>query len=153
MKTLKGISLPLANLRRLCFHRCLSVHGGGVCLWSGECLPHPPGRHLMGRHPPIRRHPPLGTLPAGQTPPGHPSLGRHPLHSACWDTHLLPSAFWDTHPLPSACWDMVFNRVVCIPLECIRVQLIKILLYYSVHLPQKINNFYLKKHVTHSVNI
>ena len=42
------------SLRRLCFHRCLSVHRGGICLWSQGGVwqtppwadtPPPPGRH------------------------------------------------------------------------------------------------------------
>ena len=39
---------------------------GGVCLWSwGVCLPLPPGRRPLCRHP-------------RQTPPGRHPLGRHP---------------------------------------------------------------------------
>ena len=66
------------TLRRLCFHRCLSVHRG-----EGVSAPLHAGIHPLGRHPPGR----------------HP-LGRHTpaLPSACWDTHPLPSACWDTHP-------------------------------------------------------
>ena len=39
------------SLRRLCFHRCLSVHREGVCHTpSGQT---PPGQtHSLGRHPP-----------------------------------------------------------------------------------------------------
>ena len=70
------------SLRRLCFQRCLSVHSRGVypsIQW--------------GRHPRDQRQ---TTPPGRHTPPvRHPS-GRHPLLSACWDTHT---------PLPSACWD------------------------------------------------
>ena len=60
--------LLLLSLRRLCFHRCLSVHE--------ECLPH----CMLGYTPPrIRgRHPP----------------GRHPLPGQT--TPWADSAYWDT---------------------------------------------------------
>ena len=75
------------SLRRFCFHRCLSVHGG-VCLPSRDRETHTPWdqrrtppfprtRHTppKDRPPTMGRHPP-GRHPPGQTPPG----------SACWDT-------------------------------------------------------------------
>ena len=59
------------SLRRLCFHRCLSVHGG--------CLP-----HCMLGYTPRADMPPCGqTTPQTDT---HTPLGRHPPPSACWDT-------------------------------------------------------------------
>ena len=95
------IFLPSAKVvaERLCFHRCLSVHGGEVYTpWADK---HPPGRDTspdtpgqklpMGRHPQLGRHAPLGRRPPRQTPPrqtppglishlgGRPtSLDRHP---------------------------------------------------------------------------
>ena len=73
-------------LRRLCFHRCLSVHRGGCLpLVRGDvCHTHSP----LGRHPrsptPLGRHPPGRQLLWADTPP----VGRHaPLPSASWDTH------------------------------------------------------------------
>ena len=45
--------LPSATVvaERLCFHRCLSVHGGELYIPHGQ-TPHPPARHPLGRHPP-----------------------------------------------------------------------------------------------------
>ena len=47
------------SLRRLCFHRCLSVHEGGVCpiaCWDTHPQQVPPGRYTPpGRHPPFIR--------------------------------------------------------------------------------------------------
>ena len=72
--------LPLATVvvERLCFYRCLSVHGGGI---------HPPGRHPPEQTP-LGRHPPLGALgrhpwadPSGQ-PPSEKATGmdgKHPV--------------------------------------------------------------------------
>ena len=52
--------LPSATkLRRLCFYRRVSVHGGGGCL--PQCM--------LGYHPPQVRHPPGQTPPREQTPP------------------------------------------------------------------------------------
>ena len=74
------------SLQRLCFHRCLSVHGGGVSASGlGEC----------GRHPPPGRHPPWLDTP-GQTPPMADSpwadtlLVRHPRS----DTPLVADTPW-----------------------------------------------------------
>ena len=72
------------SLRRLRFHRCLSVHGGGGVSASGPggCVADTPradtnplGRHTPhGQTPPLGRHPPTGRHPQadapGQTPPG-----------------------------------------------------------------------------------
>ena len=87
------------SVRRLCFHRRLSVHRRVSAFGPGRVsathtTPHPGQTPLpLGRHPP------------GQTPllGKHPHLGRHP-------------------PLSSACWDTVNKRAVCIPLECILVE-------------------------------
>ena len=56
------------NLRRLCFHRCLSVHSGGVA-------DSPPGQTPPGQTPTRADTPPWQT-PSGQKP--SPSLGRPP---------------------------------------------------------------------------
>ena len=73
------------SLPRLCFHRCLFVHGG-VCLpiacWDTHPLGqvHPPRQvHPLGRYTPGQLHPPTGTPPAGTHP-----LGRYtpcPVHA------------------------------------------------------------------------
>ena len=86
------------SLQRLCFHRCLSVHGGGavcpIACWDThpqdqrQPPPQPEadtplrtsGRHPLGRHPPADT-PSADTSRFWPDPPG-----RHPLHSACWDT-------------------------------------------------------------------
>ena len=80
------------SLRRVCFHRCLSVHREGNT-WAGTPpgQVHPPGRHnpspSLGRYPQAGTPPgqvhPLGRYtPQAGTPPGKytplPSLGRHP---------------------------------------------------------------------------
>ena len=83
-----SITTRKPSLWRLCFHRCLSVHRGDVCPIA--CWDTPPG-------------------PEADTPSPR---GRHPLPSACWDTH--------TH-MRSACWDTVNKRALRIPLECILV--------------------------------
>ena len=64
------------SLRRLCFHRCLSVHRGCLPIACWDTPPQTRGRHPPGRHrpSPLGRHPPWTDTP----------LGRH-LHSACWD--------------------------------------------------------------------
>ena len=118
------------SLQRLCFHRCLSVHGGGVSASGlGEC-----GRHPPRETPSLVRHPradtphgrqPLGRYPPGQAPPvRHPPGRRHPL-VADTPRHTPPS---QTHPagqtnplLLNACWDMVNKRAVRMPLEWILV--------------------------------
>ena len=62
------------SLRRLCFHRCLSVHGGvSASLYAGI---HPP-----------RQTPPWADTPTCQTPPTQCMLGYTPLPIACWNTH------------------------------------------------------------------
>ena len=63
-------------LQRLCFHRCLSVHGGCLPLVLGGCLLHTPG----------------------QTP----SWADHTLPSACWDTHPSCRVHAGIHP-PAQC--------------------------------------------------
>ena len=82
----------IRSLQRLCFHRCLSVNGGG-------CLPH---------------------CMLGYTSLGRPSPGKTPPSAQCMlgYTHPLPSACWDAPPLRSACWDTVNKRAVRIPLKC-----------------------------------
>ena len=85
------------SLQRLCFHRCLSVHGG--------CLPHCMlGCTTSGQTPPWADAPPPQVDPPGQTPP------------------LAQCMLGYTHTLPSACWDTVNKRAVRIPLECILVE-------------------------------
>ena len=40
LRSLKNKSITVITARRLCFHRCLSVHRrGGVCLWSWADTP------------------------------------------------------------------------------------------------------------------
>ena len=60
------------SLRRLCFHRCLSIHSG-----KGGCLPH----CMLGYTPP------WADIPHADTPLGrHPRADTPPLHGTCWDT-------------------------------------------------------------------
>ena len=71
----------------------VSVCRGGVStpLHTGIHPPgtrgrHPPGRHALGR---MGRHTPWANTRLGRHFPGQtPTLDRHPLPSACWDTPL-----------------------------------------------------------------
>ena len=108
------------SLRRLCFHRCLSVHGGGV-------FPH----CMLGYTPRTRgRHPRQQTPPQDQTPPPrtrHPlprcryplPWSRHtpeltpnpPPRSACWEigaTSGRYASYWNAYLLNSACLERKF---------------------------------------------
>ena len=71
------------SLRRLCFYRCLSVHGGGA--WRPPLAGRPPGKETpLARRPPwqgdpLARKPPAGRPPGKETPlPGRPPLPRRP---------------------------------------------------------------------------
>ena len=75
-KTQSCIQLIIArkrSLRRLCFHRCLSVHGGGLWQTSPIHWADTPssGRHPPGQTPPSSRHPSWADTPMGRHhPPG-----------------------------------------------------------------------------------
>ena len=75
--------ITLANRERQCFHRCLSVHMGGVCLsacGSRGCTP--PGRpppNTPGKTPPPTIPPETATAVNGT-------------HTSYWNTFLLPVA-------------------------------------------------------------
>ena len=77
-------------LRRLCFHRCLSIHGG-------DCA----SQHALGQTPNWADTLQTDT-PTWQTP-------THPGQTPPWA---------DTPPLCSACWDTVNKRAVRITLKC-----------------------------------
>ena len=99
------------SLRRLCFHRCLSVHRGVSASGPGGCVCHYPPRQT----------PPVQTPPA-RHPPGRHPLGRHPscpVHAGIQTPSC--SVHSGIHPPPSECWDMVNKRAICIKLECILV--------------------------------
>ena len=77
------VSARKRSLRRLCFHRCLSVHRGvSAPLHAGIHIPPGPEADSLGRHPP-------GTVHAGI---GHQAASTHPtgMHSCfiCF-LHLL----------------------------------------------------------------
>ena len=92
------------SLRRLCFHRCLSDHSGGVS------APLHAGIHHLGRHPPGQTSPRADTLPVRQppwagTPQADTPLGRHPLdrhslgrHTPWADTPLDRHSLGRHHP-------------------------------------------------------
>ena len=89
------ITAPKRSLRRLCFHRCLSIHEGM------SATPPPHSRHTpLGRHTPQGRPSKADTPPSGQT---HSPLGRNTPPSG--QTHPLGRPPWAATPLPSACWD------------------------------------------------
>ena len=86
------ITVRKRSLRRLCFHRCLSVHRRGST-WEGTHPPQagtptplslagtPPWQvHPLGRYPPVQVHPqathlsPLQVHPQAGTPPREVSL-------------------------------------------------------------------------------
>ena len=121
------------NFRRLCFHRCLSIHRG---MWQT-----PPGQTPPGWTPPRAdtpwQSPPQADTPLGKhTPPGqthtpwadtHP-LGRHTppgrTHTPWADTHTpgqnhTPGQTFPRADTPPS--DTVNKRVVRILLECILV--------------------------------
>ena len=66
MKLQAFITAHKRSLRRLCFHKCLSVHREGVCLWSGGCVFHTP---------------PRTDTPPGQTPPPPGQTPHCPVHA------------------------------------------------------------------------
>ena len=128
------------SLRRLCFHRCLSVHRGVPAQVPPSQVPtwqvHPlvgtaPSRHnpQVGTPPtPQQVHPQASTpLLAGTPRQVHPP-SRHtpPRQVPPWQVHPPTGTFpWavppkaGTPPDHSACWDTVNKRAVRIPLECI----------------------------------
>ena len=112
------ITAPKRSLRRLCFHRCLSVHRGVYLpdpLYPWADTPSPTRQTPPGQTPgrPPGRHPPGRHLPWAHTP-GH--LGIHPpVQCMLGYTHPIPTL------LPSACWYTVNKRAIRIPLECILV--------------------------------
>ena len=70
----------------------------------------------------------VSATPPGQTPPLGPeadtALDRH-LPAQCMLGYTPPAqCMLGYSPLHSACWDMVSKQAVCIPLECILVQII-----------------------------
>ena len=96
------------SLRRLCFHRCLSVHGG-------VSAPLHAGIHTPWADTPWDRHPPCPVHAGIHTSPC-------PVHAGIYT------------PLCRACWDTVNKRPVHIPLECILVfikfrRLVKIFMF------------------------
>ena len=100
--------LPSATkLRRLCFYRRLSVHGGEwgclpQCMLGyhtpQEQTPNPPGADtpLRSRHTPWSRHPPEQTPPQEQTPP----RSRHPLGEDTPRADTPPGADTPDTPAP-----------------------------------------------------
>ena len=92
------------SLRRLCFHRCLSVHRGGVSAPLHARIPRANTPLSTGGVSAPLQNPPVQN-PPGQT---HNPLGRH-------------TTPWADTPLRSACWYTVNKRAVRIPLESILV--------------------------------
>ena len=97
IKSFVFITARKRSLRRLCFHRCLSVHRG-VSAPLHALIHTPPGQvHPPGQVTPRQVHP---QCMLGYTPT--------PLHSACCDTVnkwavriqleciLVPAGFWST---------------------------------------------------------
>ena len=72
------------SLRRLCFHRCLSVHRGEGHVWHA----HPLDTHAPGTHAPLPQAcTPLGTHPPRHAPPGMHAL---PWHARPLGMHAPP---------------------------------------------------------------
>ena len=127
---LPTITARKRSLRRLCFHRCLSVHCIlGYTPWCLTPIMHAGiGTPTPGQTPSWADTP---SNPLGQTPPPgrHPhAQGRHPpMPRADTPWADIPTPWADTPPwadtsaLRSACWDTVNKRAVRIPLECILV--------------------------------
>ena len=93
------------SLRRLCIHRCLSVHRGGLLHCMLGYTPLWADISSLGR-PPTRAYTPPGRSPWADTIPGRHPPGQTP------PGQIPPS---------SACWDTVHKRAVRIPLECILI--------------------------------
>ena len=82
------------SFRRLCFHWCLSVHGGSAHTLPRASTPRastplgrpPQGWEPPGRHPlPLGRHPPAQCmLGYGQQAGGTHPTGMHSCSSCCW---------------------------------------------------------------------
>ena len=93
MQLILIISARKRSLRRLCFHRCLSVHRGCVCHTHAGQTPPWTDTHSWAdapRQTPLGRTPSLCADTSKQTPPPPTDipLGREPsLPNACWDTH------------------------------------------------------------------
>ena len=88
----------LRSLRRLCFHRCLSVH-------SGVCIPACTGQG--------------GACPGGSLPDG--CLPKEEGVCPGGEADTAPDQRQTTPPPQRILWDMVNKRMVRIPLECILV--------------------------------
>ena len=86
------------SLRRLHFHRCLSVHGGCLPHCMLGCTPGTRSRHPLGRHPPSGHTPcphPQADIPLGRHPQGrHPPPGQTP-------PRQTPPLWADTPPTPT----------------------------------------------------
>ena len=73
------------RLRRLCFHRCLSVHGRGEHCMLGYT---PPKQTIPRQTPPWADTPLWADTPPGRHPTCPVHAGIHTLLSSpCWDTH------------------------------------------------------------------
>ena len=124
----KALCLPSATVvaERLCFHRCLSVHGGRCTPPGRHPPPHsrqtPPGQTPPADTPPPQT-PPRQTLRQADTPPwadtprqtpplGRHLPGRHTPASDIWWPSLEP-------PADPPRW--ILQRTVDILLECILV--------------------------------
>ena len=95
----KLVTARKRSLRRLCFHRCLSVHRGGVCTiacWGTAFL----GRHQPGRH-----------LP-GQTPPWADTPSST-MHAGIWSTNRRYASHWNAFLLVSTyvVCERLFSRI------------------------------------------
>ena len=103
--------LPSATkLRRLCFHRRVSVHGGGGCVWSWE-VPGPGGMH--GRGVPG----PRGCTVLGVPGPG--GVGIPACTEADPPRGETATAVDGTHPTGMhSCWDWDENFTKYPPLVC-----------------------------------
>ena len=83
----------LQRLCRLCFHRCLSAHGGGACVA-------PPGIH---------------TSPACITPPGMHTPGTHAPHPG---THAAPGGYFEMRSMSG--WYASYSNAFLFSLVIVR---------------------------------
>ena len=104
METNSIITARKRSLRRSCFYRCLSVHGGGSPCRRSPCQAPPAGRPPGKETPPWQGDPPGKETPRQGDPPSsqmkHPSCLVHVSKNDFRDVLLLKESQWSTKNYP-----------------------------------------------------